>query len=188
MTAISPRPSARSVLFLCVSTFLCGCVVAGLVFVGVWRHTAGAEADARAAQESNRRQFVETQQELAAVKASLAHSRQLLVRARRQAAQSAGALTRTRAANTALIRSLGPGLQELTQAATLLGRQLTTIESELTALGNYAQHPGAAGLDPGYVAGQAAYISHAAEAAAAGATALVRHAADAQAALGTGAG
>src|SRR5205085_9615896 len=62
-------PSLRAALFLALSTFLCGCVMAGLLFVGVWRHTASEAAHTQAAQQRDRQQLLSTQRTLAGLKA-----------------------------------------------------------------------------------------------------------------------
>jgi hypothetical protein len=186
-------PSARAALFLAVSTFLCGCVLASLLFVGIWRHTAdeasrvrAAEAHTRAVQQSDRQRLHAAQAELEALKAQLTQSRQTLTQVRSRSAETAAALKHARGAREAIVRELTPRLQALAEAAAVLARQTATIQSELTALEAYAQHPGATGVDPGYLATQASYVGRGAAAAASAAAALARQARDAQASADAG--
>lgn len=173
-------PSFRGALFLALSTFLCGCVAAGFVFVGFWRHTATQKAQTEAAQQTAQQQLREAEHTLAGLKTQLAREQQLLAGTRRKAAQATTALARTRKQGRALERSLALRLHELTQAATALAGQSATIESELTALESYAQHPGAAGVDAGYLATQTHYIVRSAAAAAAAAATLTQAGRDVQ--------
>jgi hypothetical protein len=184
-------PSARAALFLAFSTFLCGCVFASLLFVGIWRHTAdeasrvrAAEAHTRAIQQSDRQRLHAAQAELEALEAQLTQSRQALTQIRSRAAETAAALQHARSAREAIARELTPRLQALADAAAALAGQTATIQSELTALEAYAQHPGATGVDPGYLATQASYVGRSAAAAASAAAALARQARDAQASAG----
>jgi len=187
-------PSGRAALFLALSTFLCGCVVAGFVFVGIWRHTATEKAQTQAAQQSIRRQLleakqtlVESKQTLAELKTQLARNQHLLARTQRKAAEETTALAQTRKAERALARSLAPRLHDLIQTAGTLAGQSATIESELTALETYTRHPGAAGVDAGYLATQTRYLVRSAAAAAASAATLAQDSRDARATLTTAA-
>ena len=76
-------------------------------------------------------------------------------------------------------------LQDLVETAAALARQTATIESELKALEAYTRHPGAAGVDAGYLATQARYLIRSAAAAAAAAATLAQRTQDAQASFGT---
>jgi hypothetical protein len=185
-------PSLRATLFLSVSTFLCGCVVASLLFVGVWRHTAGEAAQSKAAvahtqalQLRDKKRLLAVQSRLAALQAQLAQTHVQLRQAKRQAASAKSSLSKAQAANRALLQSLAPRLQALADTAASLAHTTTTIESELGALATYAQTPGGAGLDPGYLASQTRYIARVAAGAAAAAAALEQDAQDAQAAAHT---
>ena len=178
-------PSLRAALFLALSTFLCGSVMAGLLFVGIWRHTASEAAHTQAVQQRDRQQLLATQRTLAGLKVELARDQLALGQARRRLARATSALVHARHVNGALTRSLSPSLQALVQTGATLARQTATIESELTALETYAQHPGAAGLDAGYLASQIRYLVGSAAAAASAAAVLVRHTQDAQAAFST---
>jgi hypothetical protein len=186
-------PSLRAALFLALSTFLCGCVVASLLFVGVWRHTAGeaarlqaAQAHARAIQQADRQQLLAAKADLDLLKARFARNERLLTEAKRRAAQATTALARARAATRAISRTLTPRLQTVADAAAALARQTATIHSELTALETYAQQPGATGIDAGYLETQARYVARQAAAAASAAAALTQQARDAQASAGSG--
>jgi hypothetical protein len=183
-------PSARAALFLAVSMFLCGSVLASLLFVGLWRHTADeasrvreAEAQTRAIQQTDRQRLLAAQVDLTALRTQLARNKQVLAKVRARAAETAAALAHSRSVDRALVQALTPRLQALAESATALARQTATIQSELTALEAYAQHPGATGVDPGYLATQASYVGRGAAAAASAAAALAREAGEAEAAL-----
>jgi hypothetical protein len=183
-------PSTRSALFLAVSMFLCGSVLASLLFVGLWRRTADeasrvreAEAQTRVIQQTDRQRLLAAQASIVTLRAKLAQSSQALTQVRARTAEATAALEHARRANSAVVRTLTPRLQALTDAAAALARQTATIQSELTALEGYAQHPGATGVDAGYLATQASYVGRGAAAAAAAAGALARQARDAQATL-----
>jgi hypothetical protein len=173
--------SARATLFLALSTFLCGCAAAGLVFVGVWRHAATEQANAQAAQQSFRQQLIAAEHTLADLRAQVTRDERLIVHSRRQAARSASALEQAAKLNRALVGSLSPDLQELIRAGGTLASQTDTIQSELNALETYLQHPGAAGLDAGYLATQVRYLVRSAAAASSAAVDLGRQTRKAQA-------
>jgi hypothetical protein len=177
-------PSFRGALFLALSTFLCGCVVAGFVFVGIWRNTATEKAQTQAAQQSAQRQLREAERTLAGLRTQLAHEQQLLARTRRRAAEATTALAETRKEGRGLTRSLTSRLHELISTAAALAGQTATMESELTALETYARHPGAAGVDAGYLATQTRYLVRSAAAAAAASATLTQLGRDAQRTLG----
>lgn len=177
--------SARATLFLALSTFLCGCVTAGLVFVGVWRHAATEQANAQAAQQSVRQQLIAANHTLVDLKAQVTRDQSLIIHARRQAARAASALTHAAKLNRALVGSLSPDLQELIQAGGTLASQTDTIQSELNALETYLLHPGAAGLDAGYLATQVRYLVRSAAAASSAAVDLGRQTRKAQATFST---
>jgi chromosome segregation ATPase len=183
-------PSGRAALFLAVSMFLCGCVVAGLLFVGIWRHTASQAADSQAAQQRDRQHLLaaestlaELKAQLVGLKAQLARNQLALARAKTRAAHATSQLVQARNAGRAITTSLAPSLQELIRAGETLARQTATMESELTALETYARDPGAVGLDAGYLESQIGYVARSASAASSQAAALARHSQDVQAAL-----
>jgi hypothetical protein len=173
-------PASRGTqLFLFVSALLCGAALSALLFVGVWRHTAGEAARTRDAQVGEHRALVATRHELAALRTRFRNDVTLLAKARRAnadavaaLAQTRHALTRaqhtlvaTRSADTAARSALTARAQALAAAAASLVRQTTTLRSELGALESYASAPGATGVDPGYIASQAHYLLAAASSA-----------------------
>jgi hypothetical protein len=184
--------SVRAALFLALSTFLCGCVTAGLVFVGVWRHAATEQAQAQAAQQSDRQQLLAARRTLlaarstlAGLKAQLARDQRVIVQTQGRAARAASALAQAAKVNHALVGSLSPGLQELIEAAAALASQTDTIQSELNALETYVLHPGAAGLDAGYLATQVHYLARSAAVASSAAVDLARHSREARSTFST---
>jgi hypothetical protein len=184
-------PSSRGAqLFLFVSALLCGAAVSGLLFAGIWRHTAGEVARTRDAQLGDHRALVAAKQALAALQVKAYHEHALLGSAESSRLRAAGALAdsrralarirraaaKTDAAAAAERRSLSVQSQELLASASVLARLTTTIRSELNALETYARSPGGTGVDAGYVASQASYLVTSAESAASAADELVRRA------------
>ena len=185
-------PSVRGAVFLSVSTFLCGCVVASLLFVGIWRHTAGEAARSRAAvaqthaiQQRDRQELLAVRNRLATLQAQLARSRAALGRTEHRAAATKASLLRANVATRAVVVSLEPKLQTLSGTAATLAHTIATIEAELGALATYAQNPGGAGLDAGYLETQTRYVARVAASAASAAAALAQDVRDAQAAAHT---
>jgi hypothetical protein len=185
--------SVRAALFLALSTFLCGCVTAGLVFVGVWRHAATEQVQAQAAQQSDRQQLLVARHTLLAtgrtitqLKTQLAHDRRVIVQTQGRAVHAASALARASKVNRALVESLSPELQKLNQAAATLGTQMDTMQSELNALETYVRRPGGGGLDAGYLATQVQYLARSAAAASSAAVELGRNTREAQSTFDSG--
>jgi predicted nucleic acid-binding Zn-ribbon protein len=177
-------PSLRAQILLVASAFLCGTVLAGLLFVGIWRHTADDGARAQASQRASQRQLTAARHRLAALQAELAHTKDLAAATAARAARDHAALTRQVAASVALARSLGPRLTALTSSALSLSSQVATLQSELKALGSYIAQPGATGIDAGYLAAQVQYMLSAAKSAVDEAAAISQRATDAGASLG----
>ena len=183
-------PSRGAQVFLFVSALLCGAALSGLLFAGIWRHTAGEVARTRSAQVGDHHALVASKQALAALRVKYRHEQALVartesarLRASKALAQSRTALAdvrraaaRTSAATDSERRSLSVQAQELLASSSALARQTTTIRSELNALETYAQSPGGTGVDAGYVASQARYLVTAAESSSAAADELVRRA------------
>jgi hypothetical protein len=177
-------PSLRAQILLIASAFLCGTVLAALLFVGIWRHTAADGARAQASQRVSQQQLTASRHRIAALQAELAQTKELATATAARAARDHAALTRESAANAALARTLGPRLAALTSSAHSLSSQLTTLQSELKAVGSYLAQPGATGIDAGYLAAQVQYMTSAAKSAVAEAAAIAQRATDAGATLG----
>jgi hypothetical protein len=179
----SAAPSLRAQVLLVASAFLCGTVLAGLLFVGIWRHTAADGARAQASQQVSQQQLTTARHRIAALQGELTKAKEAANAAAATAARERRALTREVAANAALARMLPPRLATLTASAHELESQLTTLQSELKALGTYVNDPGATGLDAGYLATQVDYMTSAAKTAAGTAAAISQKATDAGATL-----
>lgn len=177
-------PSLRAQILLVASAFLCGSVLAALLFVGIWRHTAADGARAQASQQVSQQQLAAARHQIAALRAELARTKDLAAATAARAARDHASLTRQVAANAALARSLGPRLAALTSSAHSLSSQLTTLQSELKSLGSYVAQPGATGIDAGYLAAQVQYMTSAAKSAVDEAAAIAQRATDAGASLG----
>jgi hypothetical protein len=172
--------------FMFVSAMLCGAALSGLLFVGVWRQTAGEAASSRAAQRSDHLALLASHRAVAALAGKLASEQALLVKANRTGAAATAALTRTRGAlaqaeatltrtktaDAAALESANAHAASLTSAASALARATATLRSELTALETDAQNPGPTGVDPGYLATQVRYLEASAAAAASAASGL----------------
>lgn len=182
LTGGGAPPSMRAQLVLLVSSFLLGCVAAGLLFVGIWRQTAAEGARARTARLADHRQLEAAERELTGVRAQLAGARASLVRSRGRAAALSTALARSTAAASGAARSLTPGLAAIAGTAAALGHDTSRLRSELAALETYVAGPGPSGVDIGYLLLQTRYLDAAAARATAQAATLGRLTAHAQAA------
>jgi len=177
-------PSLRAQILLVASAFLCGTVLAGLLFVGIWRHTADDGARAQASQRLSQQQLATARQRIGALTKDLTAAEQAASTAAAVVARQRTSLKRKAAASAKLARALPPRLAALTTSAHELESQLTTLQSELKALGTYVNDPGATGLDAGYLATQVDYMTSAAKTAAGTAAAISQKATDAGATLG----
>jgi len=177
-------PSLRAQILLVASAFLCGTVLAALLFVGIWRHTANDGARAQASQRLSQHQLTAARHRIASLDKELTQAKQAASTAAAALGRERAALKREVAANAALARALPPRLAALTASARGLDSQLTTLQSELKALGTYVNDPGATGLDAGYLATQVDYMTSAAKTAAGTAAAISQKATDAGATLG----
>jgi hypothetical protein len=176
--------------FMFVSALLCGAALSGLLFVGVWRHTAGEAASSKAAQRTDHRALAISRRTIASLTAKLEHEQArlaksrsagaattaALARARRSLAQAETVLAHTKASDAAALDSANARAAGLGTDATAIARATATLRSELTALETYAQNPGSTGIDPGYLANQVRYLEASAAAAASAAFDLARRA------------
>ena len=182
-------PATRGAqLFMFLAALLCGAVLAGLLFVGIWRHTAGEAATNQAARLSDQRALEASRRTAADLRARLATEEALLVKAGGRAAAVAAALRQARAelvrdrasldrveaADAAKLGSLSTRMSSLSAPAGELAREASTLRSELSALEGYVANPGPSGVDPGYLAAQARYLEQSAAAAASAAADLAR--------------
>jgi hypothetical protein len=167
--AVAP-PSPRAQILLVLSAFLCGTVLAGLLFVGIWRHTAADGVRARSAQAAEHRLLRAAQRRTTSLTATLASEH-------RRADRATAALAAERRRLTALGRAVPPKLDTLASSARKLTSQLATLQSELRALETYVQ---GGAVDPGYVDAQAQYLVTSTRSAAAAASAILRDVEDVQ--------
>jgi hypothetical protein len=189
-------PASRGAFaFMFVAALLCGATLAGLLFVGVWRHTAGEAASNRDAQLGAQQALRASTHTVANLRVRLVHEQGVLAKANRAAsdtnaalaaarralARARTALTRTEAADSAARSSLAARASALSGTAGTLARATATLGSELTALETYALHPGPTGVDPGYLATQVRYLETSAAAASSAAGDLAQRADELQA-------
>jgi predicted nucleic acid-binding Zn-ribbon protein len=175
-------PSLHAQILLVASAFLCGTVLAALLFVGIWRHTAADGARAHAQQAADHRHMVAARQRIADLTSEVALNKGLAVAEHRRTAKAQAALAAKSAELEALRRALPSRLDAVNANARALSTKLSTLQSELSTLRTYLRQPGAAGIDTAYLLAQAQYLASAADAAAAAAATVAR---DAQAAQAT---
>jgi chromosome segregation ATPase len=178
----SGPPSLRAQLVLIAAAILLGAVLAGLLFVGVWRHTATEGDAARAAQLATKQQLRSVQMQLSAAHAQLlatnAATRRLRAQLHVAQTQRAALRKQTSRAATRLSAPIG----SLVGNGGALQHQLSKLSSELSTIQTYLTAATATGVDPAFIAAQVKYLQSSAGAAEQVATALAQEAARAQAA------
>jgi septal ring factor EnvC (AmiA/AmiB activator) len=177
----SGPPSLRAQLVLIVAAILFGAVLAGLLFVGVWRHTAAESDAARTAQIQTSRRLHTTKARLDAIRAQLAATRATAARERTQLASLRRDLAAAQRANAHAAQSLASPLSAIAANGGALQHQLAKLSSELSSIGGYLASAGA-GVDPAFVAAQVRYLTSSAGAADSAVAVLARQASLAQAA------
>ena len=178
----SGPPSLRAQLVLVAAAMMLGAVLAGLLFVGVWRHTASESDAARAAQLATKQQLRSVQTQLATARTQLlaAGAATRRVRAQLHVAQTQRAALRKQ--NTRAAARLGAPIGSLVDNGGALQHQLSKLSSELSTIQTYLTAATATGVDPAFIAAQVKYLQSSAGAAEEAATALAQQAARAQAA------
>src|SRR4051794_23857238 len=81
-------PSRGAQIFLFVSALLCGAALSGLLFAGIWRHTAGEAARTRAAQLDDHQALLASRREASTLRTKLRHEQALLAGVNRARAQA----------------------------------------------------------------------------------------------------
>lgn len=176
----SGPPSLRAQIVLVFAAILLGAVLAGLLFVGVWRHTATEGDAARAAQLATKQQLRSVQAQLKAARAQLvaANTATRRVRARLHVAQTQRAALRK--VNTRASARLRAPIGSLVDNGGALQHQLSKLSSELSTIQTYLTAATTTGVDPAFIAAQVRYLQSSAGAAEQAATALAQEAARAQ--------
>lgn len=163
--------SMRAQVALVGSAFLLGAVASGLVFVGVWKHTAAQGDAASAVAAATKRQLHGTQATLGRTQSELARARTTLRALRTAAAAStaraAQAEAQLRSARTGALPALGDAASQ----AGAVARRSAQLRSALSTLREYLRSS-PAGVDPAYVATQVDYLIQSNNAVAAGAAAV----------------
>ena len=178
----SGPPSLRAQLVLVVAAMLLGAVLAGLLFVGVWRHTATEGDAARAAQLATKQQLRSAQAQLQAARTQLASANAAAGRLRTQLHTAQAQRAALRRQKTRAAARLGAPIDSLVGSGAALQHQLSKLSSELSTIQTYLTAATATGVDPAFVAAQVKYLQSSAGAAEQSATALAQQAARAQAA------
>ena len=178
----SGPPSLRAQLVLIVAAILFGAVLAGFLFVGVWRHTAAEGDAARTAQLQASRRLHAAQVRVDALRTQLLAARATAARERAQLSALSRALAASRRANAHAARALAAPLSTIAADGGALQHQLAKLNSELASIGAYLANAGATGVDPAFVEAQVRYLTSSAGAAQSTVSALSRQASLAQAA------
>ena len=178
----SGPPSLRAQLVLVLAAILLGAVLAGLLFVGVWRHTATEGDTARAAQLATKQQLSSVQTQLKAARAQLATANTATRRVRTQLHVVQTQRNALRKQNTRAVARLRTPIGSLVGNGGALQHQLSKLSSELSTIQTYLAAATATGVDPAFIAAQVKYLQSSAGAAEQAATALAQQAARAQAA------
>lgn len=158
-SARSAPPSARAQILLVASAFLSGAALAGLLFVGIWRHTAADGDRAKAQWVSAQHAAAAARQRATVLATQLTQERVETLAVQRRIVTAQRAFTKQRDALAALDRSLTPRLTATQRATSALARKLSALQSELAALQSYVRAPGATGLDSRYLLTQLRYLS-----------------------------
>lgn len=161
----SGPPSLRAQLVLIGAAIMLGAVLSGLLFVGVWRHTAAESDTAKAAQVTTSRELHAARAQLAAIKDELAAAQAALAHSRAHATSVQHALNAARTANTRAASALAPPLAAVAENGAAVQHQLAKLHSELSTIGTYLGNAGATGIDPAFVEAQVRYLTTSASAA-----------------------
>ena len=176
----SGPPSLRAQLVLIVAAILLGAVLSGLLFVGVWRHTAAESDTAKAEQAATSRALRSARARLTAIDSELAAAQAALARSRTHATSLQRALTQSRGANAHAARALASPLGAVVANGASVQHELAKLHSELSTIGTYLGNAGATGIDPAFVEAQVRYLTTSASAAEQAAASLSHQAAIAQ--------
>jgi hypothetical protein len=152
-------PSLRAQVALVASAFLLGGVLAALLFVGVWRHTAAEGDRAREAQGASRLALQSARRDLAVSERELAVARGALATLRNDRRGLTREVATLRRVNSRAAASLPPHLQAIAQSTDALAHDAAKLASALAALGDYARRAAPDGIDPAFLAAQVQYLS-----------------------------
>jgi hypothetical protein len=155
----TPPPSLRALIALVASAFLLGGVLAALLFVGVWRHTAAEGDRAREAQRASRVALQTARSDLADSERELADARSALAKLRsdrRALTRDVATLSRV---NSRAAASLPPRLQAIAQYTDALAHDAAKVASALATLDDYVGRASPDGIDPAFLAAQVEYLS-----------------------------
>jgi hypothetical protein len=165
-------PTLRAQIVLMASAFLVGAVAAGLLFVGIWRHTAAQGDAATAAATATKHDLSRARDRLASARADVAAAQanvKTLARERTVLdARLVAADSRLQAARAAIAASATAVRGDAAAAA----RQTAQLRSEIRTLGSYLATTPDADLDSGYLATQVQYLAKALDAVGASVAAL----------------
>jgi hypothetical protein len=176
----SGPPSLRAQLVLIGAAILLGAVLSGLLFVGVWRHTAAESDTAKAAQAATIRELSAARARLTAIKSELTAAQAALARSRAHALSLQRALNGARNTNARAASALASPLAAVIDNGAAVQHQLAKLHSELSTIGTYLGNAGATGIDPAFVEAQVRYLTTSASAAEQAAATVSHQAAVAQ--------
>jgi chromosome segregation ATPase len=143
---------------LLVSAFLLGGVLAALLFVGVWRHTAAEGDRARSAQLQSRQQLRAARVQLARRERKLSTAQSSLQKLRRDRRRLTQELARLRGIDTGLARNVAPRLQSIAAETDTLGQKAAKLGTALATLRDYLRNASSTGVDSAFLAAQVGYL------------------------------
>jgi hypothetical protein len=174
-------PTLRALVALLLSAFLLGGVLAALLFVGVWRHTAAEGDRARSAQLESRRALHAAQIRLTRSEREFARAEASLAKLRGERRRLGRELNRRRGVDSRLAASLPPRLQSISANAGAVAQKTAKLGSALATLRDYLRNASATGVDAAFLAAQVGYLIGSAGAMRATASQLAAEAQSAQA-------
>jgi hypothetical protein len=151
-------PSLRAQIALLLSAFLLGGVLAALLFVGVWRHTAAEGDRARRAQLESKQALRAAQIQLTRSERQLADARASLAKIRVERRRLGRELNRRRAVDGRLATSLPPRLQSISANAGAVEQKTAKLGAALATLRDYLRNASATGVDAAFLAAQVGYL------------------------------
>jgi hypothetical protein len=151
-------PSLRAQIALLLSAFLLGGVLAALLFVGVWRHTAAEGDRARRAQLESKQALRAAQIQMTRSEGQLADARASLAKIRVERRRLGRELNRRRAVDGRLATSLPPRLQSISANAGAVEQKTAKLGAALATLRDYLRNASATGVDAAFLAAQVGYL------------------------------
>jgi chromosome segregation ATPase len=183
LTERSGPPSLRAQLVLLLSAFLLGGVATGLLFVGIWRHTAAEGDAARTQQLQAARRLHAVNTKLAALTTDLQAAQARVAHASRDLRATRTELASLRRREARLTPALAAHVDGVVDNAAAVAHRTTKLRTALSSIAAYLHDASANGVDPAFVETQVRYVIASTSAAESSAAAVSADAARAQAAV-----